>query len=179
MVFTCEAKECFSHSDKLKKPDKYPWMKEVKWVKWPRNDKAAVARWKKLIHRTGKQLKINKRSRLCSLHFDRDDYDVWGTPLGDPKYFSWNNWGKPIRERSDSTIEKLDLARRRVGEPHPPVLVGGQPKSRGLLMKTMCHLLWHVVYGPNNTFIHVCKNPDAADGGHLVFQNGGHFNNFP
>ena len=121
MVFTCEAKECFSHSDKLKKPDKYPWMKEVKWVKWPRNDKAAVARWKKLIHRTGKQLKINKRSRLCSLHFDRDDYDVWGTPLGDPKYFSWNNWGKPIRERSDSTIEKLDLARRRVGEPHPPV----------------------------------------------------------
>ncbi|XP_070538225.1 uncharacterized protein [Ptychodera flava] len=124
MVFTCEAAECGSHSRKLKHLDKYPWMSGIRWVKWPRN-RLALARWKRLIRREGRSikgsendcdfardvLKLSKRSRLCSLHFDEDQIDDGGFAKGDPKYFAWNNWGKPLQTRSTSTLTKLNAAR--------------------------------------------------------------------
>ena len=117
MVFICEAAQCYSHTSKLKNVEKYPWMKDIKWVKWPRKDTVAVARWKRLIRRGGKvkdgyvvdELNVTRRSRLCSRHFDPGDINMWGNTAADPKYFKWNNWGNPVEPtcRSTGTLSKL------------------------------------------------------------------------
>ncbi len=119
MVFICEAAECFSHSSKQNQVYKYPWMKGLRWVKWPIKNPGTVARWKRLIRREGKtkesnivdMLKINRRSRLCSRHFDEHDIDMWGNATRDPHYFAWNNWGRPAKPRSRTALKKLDTAR--------------------------------------------------------------------
>ncbi len=96
MVYYCLSPECASHSAKAKKLEKYAWMADITWVKFPR-DPALVERWKKLL-RLGRgdncKANINKRSRLCSRHFDKDQLNVWGVASGFPKYFAWNNWGQ-------------------------------------------------------------------------------------
>ncbi|XP_022094714.1 uncharacterized protein LOC110981443 [Acanthaster planci] len=129
MVYFCEASECQAHSSKLKKISKYPWMIDIRWVKWPRKDAAAVLRWKNLIKREGKsrvhgkivdQLTITKRSRLCSRHFDEEDIDMYGNAMCDPKYFEWNNWGgRKTTQRAQArttlslrALQKLDQARQ-------------------------------------------------------------------
>ena len=105
MVFICEAAQCYSHTSKLKNIDKHPWMKDLRWVKWPRHDSAAVNRWIRLIRRGGKSegvidtLKITRRSRLCSRHFDQEQLSPDGHAISDPKYFEWNNWGQPVRPK--------------------------------------------------------------------------------
>lgn len=119
MVFICEAAECYAHTSKQKNLVKYPWMMNIKWVKWPKNC-AAIKRWKRLVRREGKtsdgsvidQLNITRRSRLCSRHFDPEDIDMWGNARSDPKYFKWNNWGNPINPRNTETLVKLAAARQ-------------------------------------------------------------------
>ena len=89
MGFTCAAAGCSSNS--MKSLRKYPWMRDVSWVKWPKL-LAVSHRWKRLIRRGGKGgLIVERRTRLCSRHFD-----AHAVGEGDPKYFAWNNWGNPI-----------------------------------------------------------------------------------
>ncbi|XP_041470291.1 uncharacterized protein LOC121419888 [Lytechinus variegatus] len=101
MVYLCEAAGCKSHTSKRQNLEKYPWMRDVRWVKFPR-DEEARRRWKRLIRRDGpckygakivKNLVMSRRVRLCSRHFDEIDIDMSGNSSADPKYFAWNNWG--------------------------------------------------------------------------------------
>nr|XP_054760318.1 uncharacterized protein LOC129266488 [Lytechinus pictus] len=101
MVYLCEAAGCNSHTSKRQNLEKYPWMRDVRWVKFPR-DEEARRRWKRLIRRDGpckygakivKNLVMSRRVRLCSRHFDEIDVDKSGYSSADPKYFAWNNWG--------------------------------------------------------------------------------------
>ena len=105
MVYHCAAAQCSSHDAKRARPDVYPWMQEVTWVKFPK-DPARLARWKRLLRRGGKSKEnvvdkfiVDRYTRLCSRHFDCSDI-VDGTAKCDPKYFTWNNWGKPTKTRS-------------------------------------------------------------------------------
>ena len=45
MFYTCVSAECFSNG--RKKPSKYPFMRDVTWVKWPRKDNSRSQRWLK------------------------------------------------------------------------------------------------------------------------------------
>ena len=49
----CEAAMCWSHDNKRKNLQKYPWMRDVTWVKFPGNS-TVRATWKKLLRRQDK-----------------------------------------------------------------------------------------------------------------------------
>ncbi len=114
MGFYCVAAECKSHDDKRRNPEKHPWMQSVTWVKLPK-DPTTLKRWTKLIRRGGKPNKeniidnvtFNRGSRICSRHFDAADIDD-GHANSDPKHFAWNNWGKPMKPRSTSAMDKRE-----------------------------------------------------------------------
>ena len=128
MVYHCASAECKSHDAKRARPDIHPLMQDVTWVKFPK-DSITLSRWLRLIRRGGKSnkenivddFKLHRNARLCSRHFDRCDILDGSHPTGDPKYFAWNNWGKPINPRSTSAMDKLNAGRQ------APVTVPNQP----------------------------------------------------
>ncbi|XP_077862179.1 uncharacterized protein LOC144343540 [Saccoglossus kowalevskii] len=100
----CEAALCWSHDNKRKNLQRYPWMRDVTWVKFP--PKATMrATWKKLLRRQDK-FEITVRSRLCSRHFDKEQLQSDGNAVGFPKYFSWNNYGLVLNPRKSGAVEK-------------------------------------------------------------------------
>ena len=70
MGFLCEAAMCWSEENKRRNLTKYPWMRDVTWVKFPTQATRACA-WKKLFRRKDK-FELTKHSRLCSRHFEVD-----------------------------------------------------------------------------------------------------------
>ena len=111
MGFRCAAAGCTSDSDTPL--HKYPWMRTVTWVKWPK--RVAVSnRWKRLGRRGGKDgLIVGKITRLCSRHFDKQSIGE-----GDPKYFAWNNWGDPVKCRSRPVLRLIQKENEVVGCVH-------------------------------------------------------------
>ncbi|XP_054767215.2 uncharacterized protein LOC129274430 [Lytechinus pictus] len=109
MVFFCESAQCWAHDSKRKNPDKWGWMKDVTWVKFP-TDASTRATWLRLIRRKDK-VNLTKKSRLCSRHFDRDQITPDGHAKGYPRYFFWNNFGLTGEERPTTAIDKMDTAR--------------------------------------------------------------------
>ena len=126
MVYHCAVADCKSHDSKRLRPDVHPWMQGVTWVKFPK-DPTTLARWKRLIRRGGKstkenvvdEFKLHRNSRICSRHFDPMDINADGIAKRDPKHFSWNNWGKPSKPRSTSSVNKLDSARKSTADVTP------------------------------------------------------------
>lgn len=96
MVYACVATECVS--DTRKKPSKWPFMKDVTWVKFPK-EQHRINRWISLTRRADK-FPINKNTRICSRHFDKEEISENGFCSSDPKYFAWNNWGRPTKPRT-------------------------------------------------------------------------------
>ena len=71
--------------------------------KWPK-DLSEQRRWEALIwwagkDKTGKNLNVlnlTRNFRLCSCHFDNENISTHGYTTGDPVYFAWDEWGKPL-----------------------------------------------------------------------------------
>ena len=105
--FRCAASHCFA--DQRKSVNKYPFMRDISWVKWPK-DSLSVNRWKRLIRRASgavtDQLIVTPKTRLCSRHFKTEDVNVYGEASGDPVFFLWNNWGNNICERKPSKLQR-------------------------------------------------------------------------
>ena len=100
----CEPASCWSNDNKLKNLQKYPWMRDVTWVKFPTNS-TMRATWKKLLWRQDK-FEIMARLRLWSLHFDKEQLQYDEHAVGFPKYIYWNNYGLVLNPRKSGAVEK-------------------------------------------------------------------------
>ena len=145
MGFSCEAALCWADDAKRKNTQKYPWMKELSWVKFPRpSNRQQRTAWRNLLRRKDR-FELSRNSRLCSRHFDQADILPNGTAKNPPKYFFWNNFGLIIDKARE---ERNDRAARRVFHVHVPDVPCPCPEAEaeapgpdpgGLLLADCCH----------------------------------------
>ena len=102
MGFLCEAAMCWSEENKRRNLTKYPWMRDVTWVKFPTQTTRACA-WQKLFRRKDK-FELTKHSRLCSRHFEVDQIRSDGHASGSPQFFLWNDYGISRKKRDTSSV---------------------------------------------------------------------------
>ena len=102
----CEAATCWSHDNKRKNLQIYPWMRDVTW------DLGEIPN--KLY-----KFDITAHSRLCSHHFDKEQLQNDGHAMGFPKYFYWNNYmhGLVLNPRKSGAVEKRAQAEAAVASP--------------------------------------------------------------
>ena len=99
----CMVPGCTSNSKKWQQLEKYPWMKGVTFLTFPRDTRERRA-WIRLSRRSDFKLSnITKWTRICSRHFV-DGCVSQNHPR--PELFPHNNWKKPIRVR-ESVVNKL------------------------------------------------------------------------
>ena len=69
-------------------------------------------------------LNLTWNSRLCSRHLEKDKISTDGYSSGDPVYFAWNNWKKPLaqgrleRQRSEKSQTRVSPAMSTGGSKH-------------------------------------------------------------
>ena len=109
MVFHCAAAQCSASGNKLDRLNVYPWMRGVRFFKFPPDKQA---RWTRLCKRGGKEnghedkFQITRHTRICSCHFEA--FDVSGNPVGDPTLWMWNNYGQSVNARPVTAIQKRE-----------------------------------------------------------------------
>ena len=67
------------------------------------------------------KFEIMAHSRLCSLHFDKEQLQNHGHAVGFPKYFYWNNYGLVLNPRKSGAPEQWRSKHkpRQQSPPHP------------------------------------------------------------
>ena len=92
-------------------------MRDVTWV----NSQQTLQRVRRgrscLGSRRQDKFEITAHSRLCSLHFDKEQLQNDGHAVGFPKYFYWNNYGLVLHPRKSGAVEKRAQAEAAVASP--------------------------------------------------------------
>ena len=73
-------------------------MPDVTWLKWPTDQRQCEAMMmrKDKMRKNVSVLNLTRNYRPCSCHFDKKKISTDGYMRGDPVYFVWNNWKKPL-----------------------------------------------------------------------------------
>ena len=74
------------------------------------------------------KFEITAHSRLCSLHFDKEQLQNDGHAVGFPKYFYWNNYGLVLNSTKSGAVEKRAQAEAAVASP-PAASLDTKPEA--------------------------------------------------